>query len=217
MTTVNKIDMKCGVCGATSTHRVLMSTNSIGSPDLDLRPAGMHRDTIGMWMKECPHCGYVARNLREKSGISRDFLESDRYLTCDGIEFNSRLSPGFYRRHLILDETGDIEGSFFNLIQCSWTCDDADDTENAKNMRKLAVQKSDEIISRTDDPEDKSTILVIRADLLRRIGEFAQVRREYMDLILGDETFDNIITFQILKANLKDDGRYTIEDALEDK
>ncbi len=66
MTIIDQFEKKCQVCGKTSMHPVLMSTNSFGYPDLDLRPAPMQRDTMDTWLDECPHCGYVASSLEIK-------------------------------------------------------------------------------------------------------------------------------------------------------
>ena len=89
MTIITKIEMKCSVCGKTSQRAVMTSTNSWGRPDLDLRPAPMYRDTINVWLMECPHCGYVAARLDNELKTSPDFLKSEEYLTCEGNDFKS--------------------------------------------------------------------------------------------------------------------------------
>ena len=43
MTSFTEIIEKCGICGTFTKHMVMLSTNSFGSPDLDLRPPGMER------------------------------------------------------------------------------------------------------------------------------------------------------------------------------
>ena len=81
------IDKKCPVCGKVSSHQVLGSTNTMDYPDLDLRPAEMQRSTMNTWLDECPHCGYVSGDFRNETSIDEEFLKSESYLTCDGIEF----------------------------------------------------------------------------------------------------------------------------------
>ena len=47
MTTVDEAKRKCALCGETSTHIEVMSTNTFGGvPDLDTRPPEMMRSTF---------------------------------------------------------------------------------------------------------------------------------------------------------------------------
>jgi hypothetical protein len=55
-------DVVCAVCGNKSVTDGLMSTNTIGPPDLDMRPAEMQRSTMGYWVDNCEKC---AINLHE--------------------------------------------------------------------------------------------------------------------------------------------------------
>lgn len=210
MTVIRDIEMKCSVCDNTSRQPILSSTNAWGTPDLDLRPPEMQRSTMITWVLECPHCGYVAGDLSDESEISEEFLKTEKYLTCDGIEFERDLSERFYRGYLISEETDNLEGCFLNLHHCAWTCDDAEDLENAKKIRKLAIAVISKLIQQDD--EENHNLLLRKADLLRRSGEFDQVIEEYKDRIFGDELLDKIVTFQILKAREGDDACYTVED-----
>ena len=213
MTMIMDREVKCGVCGNTSNQPVLLSTNTDGWPDLDLRPAEMQRSTMNTWVHECPHCGYAAGNLENDCGISKEFLESERYLTCDGMEFKGRLSPRFYRSHLIMDELGYAERCFYNLLHCAWDCDDKDDAENAAKVRKLAVDYIEKLIPEKDDSE-RNDLMVMKADLLRRSGQFDRVVAEYEELFLDDGLLDVVIAFQVEKAKLSDTGCYTVDDVL---
>ena len=212
MTMIREIDQKCSVCGKSSPQPVLMSTNSMGYADLDFRPPEMQRSTMNTWIRECPHCGYVASDLGDELKISKDFLKSSEYLTCDGYDFKAKLSELFYRSYLIAKQSNDVLGCFLALRNCAWKCDDLSD-ENAIAIRKLALTYLEELIENED--EDKETLLLIRSDFLRRSGEFEQLIREYENLTIGDELLDNIVKFQIQKAHEKDTGCYTVKDVVE--
>jgi len=54
MTTLFPQKETCFVCGNTSEHTVIGSTNAFGSPDLDLRPPEMQRSTITHRVQRCP-------------------------------------------------------------------------------------------------------------------------------------------------------------------
>ena len=86
MTQIHEIEEECSVCGENSEQLVLISTNSWGYPDLDLRPPEMQRSTMNVWIQECPHCGYVAGKLTDELQIPKEFLKSDEYNSCDGFD-----------------------------------------------------------------------------------------------------------------------------------
>ena len=54
----------------------------------------------------------------------------------------------------------------------------------------------------------------MKADLLRRSGQFDRVVEEFKDVTIGEELHDKIINFQIEKAEKKDTSCYTVEDVI---
>ncbi|MBQ2666527.1 hypothetical protein [Methanobrevibacter sp.] len=210
MTTIRDFDEKCPVCEKTSPQQVMMSTSTWGYPDLDLRPAEMKRSSMFAWLNECPHCGYISGNFENEPCITKDFLKSEKYLTCDGIEFSSKLSAKFFKAYLIANEEKDTQKCFFNLLHCAWTCDDAGDS-NAVKIRKMALDHFDYL--EYGDGEKKD-YLAMKADILRRSGQFDRLTSEFSDVVIGEEPYDTIIGFQIQKAIERDTGCYTVGDAI---
>ena len=213
MTIIRDFDRKCAACGKTSPQPALMSTNTWGYPDLDLRPAPMQRDTMSTWLDECPYCGYVASNIEIEIELPKDFLKSDEYLTCEGNEFKSDLSKRFYRNYLISKANGDHESEFQSLLYCAWTCDDAED-ELAVKVRKLALKSMDNTDAESAD--EKRNLLLMRIDLLRRSLQFERVIEEFKDFKDDDEVFYSIIRFQLKLAVNEDSGCYTVEDVVKE-
>ena len=76
-------------------------------------------------------------------------------------------------------------------------------------MRKLALDQFDDL---KYDDEEKKNYLAIKADLLRRSGQFDQLIEEFSDITIGEEIYDNVIQFQIEKALEKDTKCYTVGD-----
>ena len=215
MTNMTQIEMKCSVCGKTSEQPVILSTNNFGYPDLDTRPPEMYRSTMNTWILECPHCGYVAKNLEEELKINEDYLKSNKYKTCNGINFKSDLSKNFYKRYLIESENSEDINAYFALLYCAWTCDDSEDLENSKFTRQLAIELADKIIKdNKNSNDDVENLIVMKADLLRRTGEFNQLIKDYEKLTLKDELLNKIIKFQVEKAYEKDNKCYTVEEVL---
>ena len=211
MTMIRNMDIECGLCGETSSQPVLFSTNSMGYADLDLRPPAMQRDTMNTWVVECPHCRYVAENLEDKPKIGRDFTESEAYRTCEGNEFKSRMSSIFYRRYLICRSEKDPEGEFHNVLHCAWACDDCED-DLATDMRRLACELLEGILQTKID----ENLNLLRADLLRRSGQFERVIEEYGNIAPEDKLLNDITRFQVEKAYLKDDACYTVKDVIDE-
>lgn len=211
MTMIRDFEQKCSVCGKSSPQPVLLSTNTWGYPDLDMRPAEMRRSTMNTWIHECPHCGYVADNLEDEHELPEGFLKEDGYLSCDGHDFKSSLSKMFYRRYLIAKCESDVMMCFVSLRNCAWKCDDSED-ENASIIRRMALGYIDDLIENAG--EDKNNLLVIKSDLLRRSGEFEKLVEEYENLTIGEEPHDSIIRFQLEKARVRDDSGYTVEDVV---
>ena len=56
----------------------------------------------------------------------------------------------------------------------------------------------------------------MKADLLRRSGEFDRLIEEYNDIIMDEQIYNIIITFQIIKARQRDDACYTLDDVKKD-
>lgn len=210
MTTIRKIEQKCPVCRKPSLVSVLTSTSTWGYPDLDLRPAEMQRSSMFAWLAECPHCGYVSGNFNNGTDITEEFLQGDDYKSLEGFEFKSDLAKRFYRAYLIAKELKDSRKCFFNLLHCAWACDDAEDS-NAIEIRKKALFYIDDFEAGEDE---KRNLLCMKADLLRRSGQFDRVVEEFKDVTIGEELHDKIINFQIEKAEKKDTACYTVEDVI---
>ena len=213
MTQIRNLEKKCSVCGETSMYPVLMSTNCWGYPDLDFRPAEMQRSTMNTWLDECPHCGYVARNIEHELNISPEILKTDEYLTCEGKDFKNNLSKRFYRSYLISKARNDYVSAFYMLLYCAWKCDDSQD-ELAVEIRKLAVAMLENIDAEDDD--EKNRLKLIRADLLRRSLQFERLIEEYYDFKIEDEIMYSVIRFQLERAAKKDSACYTVEDVVEE-
>ena len=210
MSTIRKITAKCFVCGAQSQQRELMSTNTFGgTPDLDTRPAQMMRSTMFAWLRECPECGYVAKRLSNRTGVTREWLQ-ENLRPSEGDSAPLYHASRFYKRYLISIADGYTEGAFFAALHTAWVSDDRHDRKGAKTCRLLALAELEKLIARAPD----ETKLLLRADLLRRTGQFDKLIDEYVDVDFSGELANKIIAFQLGKAMEKDTSRYRVSDAM---
>ena len=203
--------VRCAVCGARSEQLVLISSNTFGSPDLDLRPPEMERSTMCYWVQKCPRCGYVAENLEKIPKINAPFLKTEEYKKCLGLTFQSKLAKMFFQQYLIQVVEKDTEKAFYAALHAAWACDDAEDEENAVFCRKYALAELDKLLEKAEN----ETLTVQRADLLRRAGLFDQVIEEYENKYFSNDTLNRVIFFQVDRSYAQDTACYTVEDALE--
>ena len=211
MTMLARVKKFCAVCGELNTYVDVMSTNTFGgSPDLDLRPAEMKRSTMGSWIQACPKCGYVSKRISDQTFVSKVWLQSEKYLTCDGISFVSDLAKNFYRYYLLNHRKLELEDAFYAILHAAWACDDVKDDENAKLCREKAIILGMILIKRNCDNVDNIKLLC--ADLMRRAGKFDQLISTYKSVHFDDDLLNQILKFQIEKAKAKDVSCYRIDD-----
>lgn len=212
MTTIAQITHKCSVCGTVSEFTALASSNQMGSPDLDLRPAPMERYTMEYWLEECPNCGYISDQVSDPCDIDIEFLKSDKYRTCDGIGFKSELAKKFYKSYKIDLLNGMERKAFYAILHAAWACDDEKDHENASVCRKKAIPLITKMIAYSRNRN--KNFLLIKADLLRRSGCFEQLLTEYADVKFNDQLLDQILAFQLEKAKQQDTDCYSVNQAM---
>lgn len=211
MSRIVTVECKCAVCGAANEYRVLASTNTFGGgPDLDLRPAEMKRSTMHVWIQECPECGYISEKVSDRSNVTKEWLNSDKYLMCDGISFMSDLAKQFFRYYLINLEDENPEDAFFAVLHAAWACDDKNDVVNAKHCRELAIPLATILIE--DGRGNKDNLQLMRADLMRRAGWFDELVKTYASVRFDEGLLNQILDFEIEKAKSRDVSCYRVED-----
>ena len=205
------VERVCYVCGKMSKQTVLVSTNRVGSPDLDLRPPEMERSTMAWWIEECPHCGYAAPDLSEKTAITKEWLNNGQYISCDGRNFANTLAERFYKHYLISSANADNKAAFYAVLHAAWASDDVDDIINAIYSRKKALELFQKLVFADDEEE---TYSLMRADLLRRTGQFELLIKEYEKKTFSDKLLNKIAVFQVEKAKQRDTACYTVADVM---
>ena len=211
MTTMTRTSSRCAKCRRVSSHPDIMSTNAFGYSDLDLRPPEMKRSTMHTWVQECPYCGYVAPKLSQNVELPEGFLDSEAYRSCEGKTFSSELAARFYRLYLIKKNTNEAEAAITSIVRAAWACDDADDHDNAIICRELASALVPQAIA--ENPEAEDTYRMINADLLRRSGHFQELKEEYQNFRFSDGFLQQLLAFELQKAEEQDTACYTVGDA----
>ena len=212
-------EVRCSACGTVSKFMVLGSTNTFGgTPDLDLRPPEMERSTMPLWIHRCPHCGYVSGDVDDQTTVTVEYLASEEYRSCGGIEFRSGLAMAFYQYYMINVIDGNAKDAFHAVLHAAWACDDEEDCENAVRCRRIAMELADRLIEENrDDDEVRATLSLMKTDFMRRAGMFDEVLARYGGVKYGNDLMDRILAFQLILAEKKDDKCYRFSDMPEEQ
>ena len=234
MTILVKDIAKCGVCGKGNQILVMKSTIRFGTCDLDTRPPAMFPFTI--FLQRCEHCGYVAPKISDGNPEMLDFVRSEFYKTCDGIEPKTDTAKDYIRYAILQgynavgsimwpDQTTEktagkgINKVFWGYLNAAWACDDAvkldsDDSkcmEDAEKCRRKCLELIDTVILEHKEPKEKETLLGIKADLLRRTGQFARLEVEFGGKVFEDPYVSKVIKFELDRAKELDRKRYNMD------
>jgi len=208
MTTIQEKSVLCSNCNTRSTHSILGSTNEFGYADLDLRPPRMLRDTMDMWLQECPTCGFVAPDLQEEVVDARDELHSEAYLSARADGSLPELARRFFCRALLVAGRQEPEMAFSNMLHASWVADDRAMPDAARMCRLKAVEYLD-TVHELSAPQKLQLLDVLRRALSwDRADELAdRLTRDGLDDRLG-----RIAAFQATLIARRDPGPYNLGD-----
>ena len=216
MTTIGSIKKKCAICGKISKHSEILSTNVLGSPDLDTRPPNMERSTIFTWVQRCPWCGYCASDISKRIREAENIIHSVSYKQQLNNSAFPELANSFLCFSLILENVGNYAGAGWECIHAAWSCDDANLNTCAQSCRKKAVillqkarEKGQSFAKRTGAEE------TIMADLLRRSGQFELALKVCNDGLKKnpEKIISDILRFQKILIGKSDVACHTIAEA----
>lgn len=220
MTIINPEEIKCANCGNESEHLTLTSTNQFGSPDLDLRPAPMARDTMYQWVLICPECGYASSDISEIDNEAMEIIRSDAYQQLRNKEDVQELSLRFELCAYLNDEMGNADLAAEDYLRAAWDADDNENNVRAKEMRQKAASCFTETINEMnpDDPDIVPTKTRL-SDVFRRSEQWDKAIALADDVlsIASDETIVAVAKFERTLASNKDGRCYKIEDAMGEK
>jgi len=204
----------CSRCGNASEQVAIGSTNRMGSPDLDLRPPPMERDTIDAWIQDCRTCGYVASDLSDRSDDRMEAaMESDAYRSLAAVPGSARprVASAFRRRALLDAATGNRALAGRALLYASWALDDARDATAATCRREAAGHLLASIDAGRGSFQQRLQVV----DILRRAAQFEDAS-EQADIVIADldagSPLGPIVAYQKRLIARSDDTCHTIAD-----
>ena len=212
MSTYNLADLKCAICGGEQKRVIITSTCEFGFPDLDLRPPELKRSTMMFWIQKCPYCAYTAPDVSIYQENDSSYLDTDEYRNCEGLSTDNEQCKKYYQFYLLARNRRNHIEQLAGLLYAVWTCDDENNNSLATELRKKAA----DILMKVEwnTVKQAEEMLLLRADLLRRSGQFHKLIEEYHGKTFENENLRKILKFEVLLAKEKDDSCYTVEQAL---
>ncbi|MDV2481354.1 DUF2225 domain-containing protein [Methanoculleus sp. Wushi-C6] len=177
MTHLHYLNTTCSVCGESCRFTIPEGAVSVGSRDLDTRPAEPLRSTIYAWVKRCPSCGYAAPDPGRPLDRAADVVKLPRYRwQLDNRKFPA-IANTFLCWSIVQEDLGSPAQAAWASLHAAWICDDEGEDVAARVCRKRAA----DLLHRAWDqgerlvPQDGADEALL-ADLLRRAGRFREAR-----------------------------------------
>ncbi|MDO5505124.1 MAG: hypothetical protein Q4F49_02360 [Pseudoxanthomonas suwonensis] len=220
MTLPRALSKTCACCGKTTRIAVLASTGAYGSMDLDMRPPGLMRHALRYQIHRCGHCGLCVPNLEEVNGVDLPtVVRSTRYRAILENDDLPELAREFMAFAHVCELAGWGRAMVRSTLSAAWLCDDQQKVAQARLLRKSILPMLDDLHARGEHYSNEREIDdVLRLDLLRRTGQFDQVKEAaaaLMEKLDGESVHWKIARFQIALAGERDVRRYRLGEALE--
>jgi len=183
---IETIHKTCFVCHKSSEQNKIASpvhpgtAGPSGIVELDGRPEELTEIVLRNCLEVCPHCGYIAEDIGEKTSIAREFLQSPDYRSLRSPEIPT--SPSLYlRAALVRLAENNPEKAIEYYISAAWCADSLLDMELAVSCRRKALSLvfADNKTFADIPPEKWVRIL----DTMRRCGDFDSVIAHCTELL----------------------------------
>lgn len=224
MTTYALQTRLCPACGNISEYRSLRSTNSCGSPDLDLRPPPMKRNTMHTWVIHCSECDCCFQPRSENKDLDFEIIDTDEYRRISQDQTLPKLAKNFMRLGKLSRDLDDQSAAW---LRAAWVCDDEESKIQACTCRKKAYDILAENYEYGRQQHSADYIEnpgrgLIALDLLRCSLHFEYalkkidiVKRAVEGSVASEkEVMQAVVRFQAEKIVAQDARIYTIKDAL---
>ena len=213
---IRKRYIKHATCPLCSTEiQTLAITGGYIAPSytFDLRSVSIDYMNLHSGLHCCTKCGYVfGENDHEVPPNAKETIKTEEYKTCDGLDLcNEPTVEKYYKYALIQLQSENFYGAFYAFLFGAWVCDDRKNKELSIVMRKKALEVFDILWGKVEISEG---FYLVRADLLRRVGDFETVIKDYsnFDRVCFRDDRVLIACMQVILSKRKDDKCYYIPD-----
>jgi hypothetical protein len=216
MTKLHYLNTSCSVCGETCRFTIPDGAVSVGSRDLDTRPAEPLRSTIYAWVKRCPSCGYCAPDLSRPLEGAADVVKLPRYRWQLEARKFPRIANTFLCWSIVQEDLGTPAQAAWASLHAAWICDDEEQDVPARICRKRAADlllrawdQGERLVSQEGADE------ALLADLLRRAGRLREARAVVKETLERNPQplIADIMRFQVRLIAASDRGAHNLAEA----
>jgi len=213
MTTFRTEVIQCAVCREFASFRVIGSTSSFGSCDLDLRPSEPARFVMGGWQQECPKCGYVNVNIGSLLPDAEGIIRSTEFAVLRSSIDEPALVNRFKRHALLVAD--DAVKAGWTMLHAAWVCDDLALEQRSRDCREECADFWSSLEYGSD--ESSTRLRTVMVDVLRRAERFDEADTLADIALLGGgatETMRKVLGFQRRLISAYDVRPYTVDQAI---
>lgn len=207
--------VECALCGAKSEQTFVIGSSSLGSMDLDTRPAENKRSTLKYDTQVCPKCHYVNSNISQKlAGISLTDLRKENYLNLVIDKTVNEEAKKFILSAYLHVTMGNSKTAAIKYLSAAWIFDDLNELENSIKARKKAAILLENYLESNED----FNLAVVLLDIYRRSKDFEKclnTANELLDYGIYDILLKKIIVFEIELSNNEDNSCHKLSECLE--
>lgn len=204
MTTFHTVEETCPVCDETVEVRHLMSTNTFGGQDTDLRTRAVGWDPLHIAIATCPACGYsdlahyfskprpdlteaIGQRVREAFAPLRD----ERVTTSVGYSRAARIA--------IWRGAGPLEIADL-FLRAAWCCADEGDAQGEHTYRLAAIEYFEQALATGQLGEELQPVITyLVGELYRRVGQAEQAAIWFDRVLVLDGSLQESLDW-VLKA-----------------
>ena len=206
----------CCLCDTACQCELVESTESEGSPDLDLRPAPPERDSMHAWFQQCSNCHYVSVDLSRDIENAKQIVASPSYLA---IANDSEISPTA-RKFALCATLNEQDREIFAtaMLRAAWACDDDQNSARATSFRSEAADSLKQLQPFEDSPEQATTAVTL-IDILRRSARFEEATKLANQLlkfktVKRSEVMLAVVKFQLALCESQSVDCHQVEQAM---
>ena len=216
MTNYVTLTQTCCLCGTSCQCELVESTESEGSPDLDLRPASPERDSMHAWFQQCSNCHYVSVDLSQEIENAKQIVASPSYLALVSDSEVSPTARKFALCAILNEQNREIFASA--LLRAAWACDDDQKHDRATAFRSEAADCLKQLQPFEDSPEQATTAVTL-IDVLRRSDRFEEATKLANQLlkfksVKRSEVMLAVVKFQLTLCESESSDCHKVEQAM---
>lgn len=203
MTTFHTVEETCPVCSATVEVDHLMSTNTFGGQDTDLRTRAVGWDPLHIVIALCPACGYsdLSHYFRECRTDLTDAIKTRVRDTFGPVEPDARIptSVRYSRAARIAIWRGAplMEIADF-FLRAAWCCADERDSEGEQTYRLAAIEHFEEALETgAVQNQQRPVITYLVGELYRRLGQIDRANEWFARVLALEGTLDHNHTWVV--------------------